>query len=42
MKEQNKNAMEIYEVFNEFIDNCEEVYYVVLEKVEVFKDETNN
>lgn len=34
MKEQNKNALEIYEVFNEFIDNCGEVFYVVLEKVE--------
>lgn len=34
MKEQNENALEIYEVFNEFIDNCGEVFYVVLEKVE--------
>ena len=34
MKEQIKNALEIYEVFNEFVDNCEEVFYVVLEKVE--------
>lgn len=34
MKEQNKNALEIYEVFNNFIENCEEVFYVVLEKVE--------
>lgn len=34
MKEQIKNALEIYEVFNEFVDNYEEVFYVVLEKVE--------
>lgn len=34
MKEQIKNALEIYEVFNEFVDNCEEVFYVVLERVE--------
>lgn len=34
MKEQIKNALEIYEVFNEFVDNCEEVFYVFLEKVE--------
>lgn len=34
MKEQIKNTLEIYEVFNEFVDNCEEVFYVVLEKVE--------
>lgn len=39
MKEQIKNALEIYEVFNEFIDNYEEVFYVVLEKVESDLDE---
>ena len=33
-KEQIKNVVEIYEVFNEFVDNCEEVFYVILEKVE--------
>ena len=33
-KEQIKNVIEIYEVFNDFIENCEEVFYVVLEKVE--------
>ena len=42
MKEQIKNALEIYEVFNEFVDNCEEVFYVVLEKVESDLDENNN
>lgn len=42
MKEQNENALEIYEIFNEFIDNYEEVFYVVLEKVEVSRDETKN
>lgn len=33
-KEQIKNVIDIYEVFNEFVDNCEEMFYVVLEKVE--------
>ena len=42
MKEQNKNTLEIYEVFNEFVDNCEEIFYVILEKVESDLDENNN
>lgn len=42
MKEQVENAVEIYEIFNEFIDNCEEVFYVVLEKVECDLNDNNN
>ena len=38
-KEQNENIIEIYEVFNEYVDNCEEVFYVILEKVESDLDE---
>lgn len=33
-KEELPKAVEIYEIFNEFIDNYEEIFYVVLEKVE--------
>lgn len=33
-KEQNENIIEVYEVFNEYVDNCGEVFYVILEKVE--------
>lgn len=35
MKEQLENAIEIYEVFNDFVDNCGEIFYVILEKVEM-------
>ena len=42
MKEQVENAVEIYEIFNEFIDNCEEIFYVVLEKVECDLNDNNN
>ena len=38
-KEQIKNVIDIYEVFNEFVDNYEEIFYVVLEKVESDLDE---
>ena len=41
-KEQIKNVIDIYEVFNEFVDNCEEIFYVVLEKVESGLDDNNN
>ena len=32
-----KNIIEIYEVYNDFIENYEEIFYVVLEKVRVKK-----
>ena len=34
-KKINKNFIKVYQVFNEFVGNCEEVYYVILEKIEV-------
>lgn len=34
-KEENKNIVAVYEVFNEEIDNCGEVFYVILEQIGV-------
>lgn len=42
LAEQNENAIEVYEIFNEYIDNYEEVFYVVLEKVESDLNDNNN
>ena len=37
IKDEFDNIIKVYEVFNEYIDNIAEVYYVVLEKVEVYE-----
>ena len=30
-----KDVVKVYEIFNDFVDNCEEEYLIILEKVEV-------
>lgn len=30
-----KDVIKAYEIFNDFVDNCEEEYLIILEKVEV-------
>lgn len=37
IKDEFDNIIKVYEVFNEYIDNVAEVYYIVLEKVEVYE-----
>lgn len=37
IKDEFDNIIKVYEVFNEYIDNIAEVYYVVLEKIEVYE-----
>ena len=37
IKDELKNVIKVYEVFNEYIDNVEEMYYIILEKVEVYE-----
>ena len=37
IKDEFDNIIKVYEVFNEYIDNIAEVYYVVLEKVKVYE-----
>lgn len=37
IKDELKNIIKVYEVFNDYIDNIGEMYYIVLEKVEVFE-----
>lgn len=33
-----KDVIKAYEIFNDFIDNCEEEYLIILEKVEVINN----
>ncbi len=35
LKEQNKNLVEVYQVFNDFIGNFTEMFYIVLEKINI-------
>lgn len=35
IKDENKNIIKSYEIYNDYIDNIAEMYYVILEKVEV-------
>ena len=40
--ERYKNVIDIYEVFNDYIDNIAEMYYLILEKVESDLNENDN
>ena len=33
LKDENKNLIKCYQIFNEYIGNFEEIFYVILEKV---------
>lgn len=33
LDKEDKNKIKVYEVYNDFIDNAEEIYYLILEKV---------
>ena len=39
IKDDNKDIIEIYEVYNDYIDNIAEVFYVILEKKDNFLGE---